>query len=283
MNLNSSSNLRLAKSAGMKGLIIFFSMLCILPLCFILYFIIQSGIGVINWSFFTELPKPIGEMGGGIANALLGTILIVLSAAVIAVPIGIVGGAFLYEYKEKKLTKWVSICVDTLYGIPSIIVGIVAYFWLVRPMGGFSGLSGSLALAVMMVPIVIRSTEETLLLLPGSLREAAVGLGIPFHRMMFKVLLPCGMSGIVSGVLLSLARVAGETAPLLFTAFGNPFMNSDMTKPMETLPLLIFKYAMSPYESWQELAWGAAFVLLAWVLLLNILTKMITKKWRIQL
>jgi phosphate transport system permease protein len=173
--------------------------------------------------------------------------------------------------------------VDILQGVPSIVIGIIAYFWLVKPLGGFSALSGSVALAIMMLPIVIRSTEETLKLLPSSLQEAAFALGMPFHRVIFKVVVPVGISGILSGVMLSIARITGETAPLLFTAFGNPYLSFNITKPMQSLPHLIFDYATSPYDDWKNLAWGASVILLLWVLLLNIFTKLITRKWKVQL
>jgi phosphate transport system permease protein len=173
--------------------------------------------------------------------------------------------------------------VDILQGVPSIVIGIVVYFWVVKPAGGFSAFSGSVALAIMMLPIIIRSTEETLKLLPDSLKEAALALGIPYHRVILSVIVPCGISGILSGVILSVARIAGETAPLLFTAFGNPYLSADLRRPMQSLPLLIFNYATSPYEEWRNLAWGASLILLVWVLLLNIFTKVITRKWKIQL
>jgi phosphate transport system permease protein len=153
----------------------------------------------------------------------------------------------------------------------------------VKPLGRFSAISGSVALAIMMLPIIVRSTEETLKLLPPSLKEAALALGIPYHRVILKVVVPCGIGGILSGVMLSVARIAGETAPLLFTAFGNPYINSDLRQPMQSLPLLIFNYATSPYNDWHDLAWGASLILLAWVLLLNIVTKLMTRKWNIQL
>jgi phosphate transport system permease protein len=170
-----------------------------------------------------------------------------------------------------------------LQGVPSIVIGIVVYFWIVKPIGSFSAISGSVALAIMMLPILIRSTEETLKLIPFSLKEAGLALGLPYHRVILKVIVPCGMSGILSGILLSVARIAGETAPLLFTAFGNPYLNTNMTKPMQSLPLLIFNYATSPYDDWHDLAWGAALILLFTVLLLNIITKLTTRKWNVQL
>lgn len=274
---------RIGKNTAFKGLIILLACVSILPLLAILFYIIKEGVTKINWHFLTNIPKPVGEVGGGIANALLGSFLIVLVASVIAIPIGILCGIYLSENKTSKLAYWSRLAVDILQGIPSIVIGIVIYFWLVKPLGGFSALSGSIALAIMMLPILVRSTEETLKMLPSSLKEAALALGMPYHRVMLKVILPCGISGILSGIMLSIARVAGETAPLLFTAFGNPFLSTNMLRPMQSLPLLIFNYATSPYDDWHDLAWGASMVLLIWVLLLNIITKITTRKWNIQL
>ena len=214
---------------------------------------------------------------------MVGSIIIIFVASIIAVPIGILAGIYLAENRKSRLAYWCRLCVDILQGVPSIVIGIVAYFWLVKPLGGFSALSGSAALAIMMLPIIIRSTEETLKLLPDSLKEAAYALGMPFHRVIFKVIVPVGISGILSGVMLSVARITGETAPLLFTAFGNPYLSTNVTKPMQSLPLLIFNYATSPYNDWHDLAWGASLILLLWVLFLNIFTKLITRKWKVQL
>jgi phosphate transport system permease protein len=264
-------------------LTIFFAFACVLPLLAILIYIIKAGITKINWHFLTNLPKPVGESGGGIANALVGSVIIIAVAAIIAIPIGILSGIYLSENKKSTLAYWARLSVDILQGVPSIVIGIVAYFWLVKPLGGFSALSGSVALAIMMLPIVVRSTEETLKLLPDSLKEAAYALGMPFHRVILKVIVPCGISGILSGVMLSIARIAGETAPLLFTAFGNPYLSTNVTKPMQSLPLLIFNYATSPYNDWHDLAWGASLILLVFVLVLNISTKLITNKWKVQL
>ncbi|HVM87672.1 MAG TPA: phosphate ABC transporter permease PstA [Puia sp.] len=274
---------RIGKSRAFQGLVIVLAFSCIIPLFAILFFIIKAGITKINWHFLISIPKPVGETGGGIANALLGTCIIIVVAAIIAIPVGIMCGIYLSENKKSKLAYWSRLCVDILQGVPSIVMGIVAYFWLVKPLGGFSALSGSVALAIMMLPIVIRSTEETLKLLPDSLKEAAFALGMPFHRVILKVIVPCGISGILSGVILSVARVAGETAPLLFTAFGNPYLSANVLKPMHSLPLLIFNYATSPYNDWHDLAWGASLILLVFVLLLNISTKLITKRWKVQL
>jgi phosphate transport system permease protein len=273
---------RIGKNKAFQGLVLALAILCVLPLFAILGFIIKEGITKINWHFLVSLPKPVGESGGGIANALLGSLIIVGVAAIMALPVGILAGIYLSEQKNK-LAYWSRLAIDILQGVPSIVIGIVVYFWIVKPFGGFSAFSGSVALGIMMLPIVIRSTEETLRLLPSTLKEAAFALGMPYHRVIMKVILPCGISGILSGAMLSVARIAGETAPLLFTAFGNPYLSADITKPMQSLPLLIFNYATSPYDDWHDLAWGASLILLTWVLLLNIITKITTRKWNIQL
>jgi phosphate transport system permease protein len=274
---------RIGKNYGFKALVTIFAFACVIPLLFILFFILRQGITKINWHFLVNVPKPVGETGGGVANALVGSILIIFFSSLIAIPIGIMAGIYLSENRKSRLAYWTRLCTDILQGVPSIVIGIVAYFWIVKPLGGFSALSGSIALAIMMLPIVVRSTEETLKLLPSSLQEAAFALGMPFHRVIFKVVVPVGISGILSGVMLSIARITGETAPLLFTAFGNPYLSFNVTKPMQSLPLLIFNYATSPYDDWKDLAWGASLILLMWVLLLNIFTKLITRKWKVQL
>lgn len=264
-------------------LIVLFAFMIAIPLIAILFFVIKEGITKINWNFLTNIPKPVGEAGGGIANALVGSLIIVSVAALIAIPIGIFAGIYLSENKSSKLSYWSRLAVDILQGVPSIVIGIVIYFWIVKPSGSFSAVSGSVALAVMMLPIIIRSTEETLKLIPFTIKEAGLALGLPYHKVILKVIVPCGFSGILSGAILSVARIAGETAPLLFTAFGNPYLNTNIAKPMQSLPLLIFNYATSPYEDWHNLAWGASMILLIWILLLNIITKLITQKWKVQL
>lgn len=281
--MNTRIGIRNTKSIFFKGLIFLFAFLIIVPLVFILLYIAKQGITQVNWHFLTHVPAPVGETGGGISNALVGSVIIVVMASIIAIPIGMLAGIYLSENSTTRLAYYCSLCVDVLQGVPSIVIGIVAYFWIVKPAGTFSALSGSMALSVMMLPIVIRSTEETLKLLPDSLKEAALSLGIPYHRVILKVIVPCGFSGIISGIMLSVARVAGETAPLLFTAFGNPYLSYSISKPMQSLPLLIFNYATSPYDEWHNLAWGASFILLLFVLLLNITTKLITRKWKVQL
>ncbi len=274
---------RIGKNNGFRILTFVLAFACMIPLVAILFFIIKAGITRINFHFLVNIARPVGEKGGGIANALLGSVIIVALASLIAIPIGILGGVYLSENPKGRLAYWCRLSVDILQGIPSIVIGIIAYFWLVKPLGGFSAFSGSVALAIMMLPVIVRSTEETLKMLPPSLKEAAFALGMPFHRVIFKVILPVGISGILSGVMLSIARITGETAPLLFTAFGNPYLSADVTAPMQSLPLLIFNYATSPYNDWHDLAWGASLILLVWVLFLNIFTKLIAAKWKVQL
>jgi phosphate transport system permease protein len=274
---------RNVKSLIFKGGIIFFAFVITLPLIIILLYIIKQGAMQVNWHFLTNVPAPVGEKGGGIINALVGSALMVLMASVLAIPIGMMAGIYLSESPNTRLAYYTGLCVDILAGVPSIVVGIVAYFWLVKPLGTFSAISGSIALAIMMLPIVIRATEQTLLMLPASLKEAALSLGVPYHRVILKVIVPCGFTGILSGITLSIARVIGETAPLLFTAFGNPYLSASIKKPMESLPHLIFTYATSPYDDWHDLAWGASFILLVFVLTLNIITKVMTRRWKVQL
>ena len=274
--------IRNTKSILFKSLIIFLAFVITLPLIVVLLYIIKQGIMQVNWNFLTHVPAPEGEKGGGIANALVGSLIIVPLSAVIAIPIGILSGIYLSENGNTRLAYYTGLCVDVLQGVPSIVVGIVVYFWIVKPLG-FSAISGSIALAIMMLPIVIRATEQTLLLLPSSLKEAALSLGVPYHRVILKVIVPCGFAGILSGIILSIARIIGETAPLLFTALGNNYLSTNIVKPMESLPHLIFTYATSPYDDQHDLAWGASFILLMFVLFLNIFTKLITRKWNIQL
>jgi|GEM_PF-34006 len=273
---------RNAESILYKALIFILAFTITIPLVIILIYIIRQGITQVNWHFLTHVPAPVGEKGGGIANALLGSFLMVIMSALLAVPVGISAGIYLSENPKTKLAYYAGLCVDILQGVPSIVVGIVIYFWIVKPIG-FSAISGSVALAIMMLPIVIRSTEQTLKMLPDSLKEAALSLGVPYHRVILKVIVPCGFAGILSGIMLSIARIVGETAPLIFTAFGNSYLSTNVLGPMESLPHVIFTYATSPYDDWHNLAWGASFILLVFVLALNIITKVITRKWKVQL
>ena len=197
-------------------------------------------------------------------------------------PVGVAAGVYFSEHAGSKLSYWGELSVEILQAVPSIVVGILAYEWVVKPMHSFSAFSGGVALAIMMLPVIARTTQETLKLIPYSLKEAALALGVPYWKTLLKVVLPSALSGILTGILLGIARIAGETAPLLFTAFGNPFMNWDVTRPTESLPLLIFNYATSPYPQWHTIAWGASLVLVILVLGLNLITRIVTARWKIQ-
>ena len=274
----SNTVLRIIKDRIFLGGVGLFSLVSIVPLMLILFYIVKNGIAVVNWGFLTSLPRPMGEAGGGIINAVVGTLMLIVIASGISVPIGMSVGIFLNEYREGRIAELVRMSVDVIMGIPSIIIGIIAYTWIVIPLGTFSALSGGVALAVMMLPVIIKSTEETLKLIPNELREASLALGVPHYRTILRVIVPAGLSGIVTGILLGVARIAGETAPLLFTAFGNPFMNLNILKPVDSLPLIIFTYATSPYKEWHSLAWGASLVLVVFVLTMNFITKLVTKR-----
>ncbi|NPA49118.1 MAG: phosphate ABC transporter permease PstA [Thermodesulfobacteria bacterium] len=272
-------NWRRLKNRLILGTITVLALIPTVPLFLILFQLLHKGLSSLSLDFFLNLPAPPGEPGGGIANAIVGTIIIVGLATLIGVPISIMAGIYLSEYgKESKLAHAVRISADVLQGVPSIVIGIVAYAWVVRPMGHFSALSGSVALALMMIPVVVRTTEEVLRLVPDILREASLALGIPYWRTVLKVVLPTGMVGVTTGILIAVARIAGETAPLLFTAFGNQFMTFNPLEPMNALPLVIFNYATSPYEDWWQQAWGASIVLVFMVLALNIVSRLLARR-----
>ncbi len=274
--------LRIIKDRAFKVFVILLAFLSMLPLFLIIFYIIKSGLSSLNWDFFLELPKPVGEKGGGIANALIGSFILVIIASLPSILLGIAAGIYLSEHKESKLAYWARLAVDVLQGTPSIVIGIIAYLWVVVPMSGFSVLSGGIALGIMMLPMIIKTTEETLNLIPYSLKEASLALGVPYYRTILRVILPAGVSGIMTGILISIARVAGETAPLLFTAFGNAFMNWNFIKPVNALPLLIYNYATSPYPEWHRVAWGASCVLVGLVLTLNLVVRIVTRRWSVQ-
>jgi phosphate transport system permease protein len=273
---------RLRSDRLFRGAVLALSLLAVLPLALILLFIIVRGASSINWQFLTQLPKPMGESGGGIVNSIVGTFILIGIASLISIPLGILAGIFLSESGKTRLGAVARLSIETLMGIPSIVLGLVAYVWVVKPLGHFSALSGGIALAMIMLPVITLATTETLMMIPMSLREAALALGASYPSTVFRVILPAAMSGIVTGALLAVARGAGETAPLLFTSFGSPYMVTSIFKPMGSLPQTIFTYAISPYDDWHALAWGAAFVLLVIVLSLNIVTKLVTSRWKIQ-
>lgn len=256
-----------------------FSIAIILPLFFIIFYIVRNGAAEIDWHFITSLPKPVGETGG-ISNAIIGTTELIGIAALIAIPLALFTGIYMKEFEKSKLAAVVSSLTDLLQGVPSIVIGIVCYLWIVLPLRSFSALSGSVALAIMMLPMIIKSTYHSLKLVPDSLKEASLALGTPYYRTVMKVILPAASSGIITGIILSISRVAGETAPLLFTAFGNPFMNLNITKPVNSLPLLIFNYATSPFSDWQKQAWGASLILIIMVSALNLASKIMEHKWK---
>jgi len=270
-------NWRKVKNALMQGIACFCAAMVIVPLALIFYYVLKSGIGAVNWDFLTRLPGPVGEAGGGMANALVGTFELLGLAALMGVPVGVLGGMFLSEYGSPRLNGWIRLGANVLNGVPSIIWGMVVYALVVLPMKGFSALAGSIVLGMMIVPLVMRTTEEVLLLVPNGYREAALALGIAQWRTVLQIVARTALKGIISGVLLALARVAGETAPLLFTAFGNRFWNHRLTDPIAALPLQIFNYAISPYEDWHRQAWAGALVLLLLVALVNVTVRVLTR------
>lgn len=280
--MDGHTSFRLMKDQIFKGLVALFAFACLIPLFLILYYIARKGVSVINWGFVLNLPRPIGETGGGIGSAIVGTVMLIFLSGIISIPFGIAAGIYLSEHKQGKLSNIVRLCVVVFQGTPSIVIGIIAYVWVVLPMKTFSALSGGVALSIMMLPVIIKTTEETLKLMPYHLKEASLALGVPYYKTILKVILPTGISGIVTGILLSIARITGETAPLLFTAFGNQFMNLNVFKPIDSLPYRIFYYAMSPYPEWHTFAWGAAFILVIFTLTFNLIARGISAKWKIQ-
>jgi len=247
----------------------------------ILFDVAIKGASAINWQFFTEIPTPPGMGGGGLANAIVGTLLMTIVATIIAVPFGILAGTYLSEFdRGGKLAKISRFLCDILVSAPSIVVGVFVYIILVRTLGNFSGWAGGIALAIIMLPVVTRTTEEMLKLIPHEMREASLALGAPYWKMMTGVIYRAASAGMFTGVMLAVARVAGETAPLLFTALNSPYWMHGMNEPMANLTVLIFNYAMSPYDDWHALAWGAAFMITISVLAVNILTRFILGRKR---
>jgi len=268
-------NWRKFKNAFMQTLAFVCAILVIMPLLLVFYHLIKEGFSSINLAFFTQLPKPVGETGGGMGNALAGTFILLAQAAVIGVPVGVLGGVYLSEYGSSKLNWWIRFAADILNGVPSITWGIVVYGLLVVP--GYSALAGGVVLGMMMIPLVMRTTEEVLQLVPGGYREAALALGISKWKTIVQIVIRTALKGIVTGVLLALARVAGETAPLMFTAFGNSLWSHSLTEPIAAMPLQIFAYAISPYDDWHRQAWAGALVLLLLVLAINVGVRFLTR------
>jgi len=250
----------------------------LIPLAMILFYVIKEGFGALNLDFFTHMPKPVGESGGGMANAIAGTLILIGIAAAFAVPVGCLCGIHLSEYPGTKFSSIVRFAADVLNGVPSIVVGIFAYGILVLPVKRFSAIAGGVALGLLMIPIVVRTTEELLRLVPGGLREGALALGATRGRAVFSVIVPAALPGILTGILVALARVAGETAPLLFTAFNNRFWSTSLTQPIASLTVQIFTYAISPYDDWHRQAWAGAFLLVMMILALSILARLAVRR-----
>lgn len=270
--------LRGARNVLMIGLLGAAVVIALLPLGFILAHLLIKGASSLDWNFFTRMPAPAGETGGGVFNAIVGTLIIVGVAALIGLPVGIGAGVFCTEFPASRLATVTRFVSDVMNGTPSIVVGVFAWTWIVARQKHFSALSGSVALALIMIPMVMRTTEEMIRLVPHALREAALGLGIPRWRTGLTVVLRTALPGIVTGSLLAVARVAGETAPLLFTALGSQYLSFNVQQPMAALPLAVFVYATGPYEDWHRMAWAASLVLLLVVLILSISARLATRR-----
>jgi phosphate transport system permease protein len=260
---------------GLCGLSV---VLALIPLVLILFYVISQGWAALNWDFFTQMPKPVGEAGGGMANAIVGTLILIGIAGAIAIPVGVLCGVHLSEFSGTRFSSVVRFSADVLNGVPSIVVGIFAYGLVVLPVHRFSALAGGFALSIMMLPVIARTTEELLRLVPGGLKEGALALGASRARAMFTVILPAALPGIITGILVALARIAGETAPLLFTAFNNRFFSTSLTQPIGSLTVQVFTYAISPYDDWHRQAWAGAFVLVVMILVLSILARLVTRR-----
>jgi phosphate transport system permease protein len=250
----------------------------LVPLGFILFFVLKQGLPSLNLAFFTQTPRPVGEAGGGMGNALVGTLILIGLASLLAVPVGILTGIFLSEYRKTTFATAVRFSADVLNGVPSIVIGIFAYGIAVLPFRRFSALAGGVALGVMMLPLIVRTTEELLTMVPDTLREGALALGATRARAVFGVILPAALPGIMTGVLVALARIAGETAPLLFTSFNNQYWSTRVDKPMASLTVQIYTYAISPYDDWHRQAWAGATVLIGAVLIFSILARLATSR-----
>jgi phosphate transport system permease protein len=253
-------------------------LIALIPLALILFFVVSQGIQALNLEFFTNMPQPVGESGGGMANAIVGTLILIGLGAVFAIPIGVISGIYAAEFSGTRMATAVQFAADTLNGVPSIVIGVFVYGVAVLPFKQFSAVAGGLALGVMMIPIITRTTEELVKLVPMSLREGALALGATRGRATLSVVLPAAAPGIITGIVLALARIAGETAPLLFTAFNNRFFSTSLTQPISSLTVQVFTYAISPYEDWHRQAWAGALVLVMLVLTCSILARLATRR-----
>jgi phosphate transport system permease protein len=268
---------RKIKSALVSFLCCVAALLVAAPLALVFYHLLRNGASAISWSFFTELPKPVGVTGGGMANAIVGSLELLGLASMIGIPTGVLGGVYLAEYGSNRGNSMLRFIADVLNGVPSITWGIIVYGLAVLPFKGFSAYAGGLGLGLMMIPLIMRTTEEVILLVPNGYREAALALGITRWKTIVHIVLKTASKGIITAILLALARVSGETAPLLFTAFGNRFWNHDLTQPIAALPLQIFSYAISPYEDWHRQAWAGALVLLVTIFVINVFVRVLTR------
>ena len=262
----------------MTGLCVLSVIVALLPLFFIFFFVVSQGITALDWSFFTQMPKPHGETGGGMANGIVGTLLVCGIASSLAIPVGLLTGMYLAHFPHSRMALLVRFAADTLNGVPSIVIGLFAYTLVVLPMKQFTALAGGMALGVMMIPIIARTTEELLRLVPGSLREGALALGATQSHAMLTVVLPAALPGIVTGIMLALARIAGETAPLLFTALNNRYWTTSLLQPISTLTVQVYNYALSPYDDLHRQAWAGALVLVGLVLLCSIAARLATRR-----
>jgi phosphate transport system permease protein len=253
-------------------------LLALVPLVLIFFFVISQGLRSLNLDFFLNTPKPVGEVGGGMSNSIVGTLILAGLGSIFAIPIGIMSGVYMSEYAGSRFASAVRFAADTLNGVPSIVIGVFVYGIAVLPFQQFSALAGGLALGIMMIPIIARTSEELLLLVPGTMREGALALGATRARAVFTVVLPAAAPGIITGVVLALARIAGETAPLLFTALNNRYFSTTLTQPMSSLTVQIYNYAVSPYADWHRQAWAAALVLVTIVFLCSVLARLATRR-----
>jgi phosphate transport system permease protein len=253
-------------------------LLALVPLALILFFVVAQGIQALNLDFFTHMPRPVGEPGGGMANAIVGTLILTGLGSLLAVPVGIMSGIYMSEYSGSRFAATTRFAADTLNGVPSIVIGVFGYGLAVLPFKQFNAFAGGIALGIMMIPIIARTTEELLLLIPGSMREGALALGATRARAVFTVVLPAALPGIVTGVVLALARIAGETAPLLFTSLNNGFFSTKLTQPIASLTVQVYAYAISPYADWHRQAWAGALVLVMIVFLCSLLARMATRR-----
>jgi phosphate transport system permease protein len=264
-------------SASFVGFCAFSVLIALVPLSFILFFVVKEGIQSLHADFFLRMPKPVGEAGGGMGNAIVGTLILTGLGSLMAVPIGIVSGVYMSEYAGTRMAAAVRFAADTLNGVPSIVIGVFAYGIVVVPFKQFSAIAGGFALGIMMIPIIARTTEELLLLVPSTMREGALALGATRARAVFSVVLPAALPGIITGVVLALARIAGETAPLLFTSFNNQFFTTKLDQPIASLTVQVFTYAISPYADWHRQAWAGALVLVGIVLVCSLLARLATR------